>query len=120
MRILIVEDDPTIRMVLRRAVEMFGHTPVEAEEGQAALDELTHTPCDVVLLDLMLPGLDGFGFLERYRPGEGSPRARVLVCSGAGEQALQKALDLGADDVLAKPFSFEALKLALDNGPREV
>ena len=101
---LIVEDDPDIRMGLREYFDMEGYEVETAEDGEVALEAMKTTEaCDIVLLDIMLPKKDGFEVLsEAQELGFSAP---VLVLTAKGEQESKlKGFGLGADDYVTKPF----------------
>ncbi len=109
MRALVVEDSLTLRTAVRERLAARGWSVDEAGDGAAALGFLERYPYDVVVLDLMLPGVDGAGVLRRLRAGGGN--ARVLVLSALDQVADRvQALNLGADDYLVKPFDFAELE----------
>src|SRR3954468_581346 len=101
-RVLVVDDDDTIRMVLRRVVETAGATITEAPTGEDGLRALYDGRPDVVILDIDLPGLDGWQVLERIRQLTDVP----VVMLSAHDDELEKvrALQAGADDYVTKPF----------------
>jgi two-component system, OmpR family, KDP operon response regulator KdpE len=107
-RILIVEDDPALRNSIRSILERNGHEPRTAGDGAAGARELeTGGPFDIVLLDIGLPFVDGWEILEQL---EGRRMPSVIVISArGGEQDKVRALDMGADDYLAKPFGADEL-----------
>jgi DNA-binding response OmpR family regulator len=102
-RVLVVDDEPHIRAVLRGYLEAEGFDVVEAADGQTALDEVrAHSP-DLVLLDVMMPGLDGLEVLRRLRTF--SDVFVILVTARAEEVDTLVGLGVGADDYVTKPFS---------------
>jgi len=106
---LIIEDDPDIRMGLREYFDMEGYEVEVAEDGEAALEAMKNVEqCDIVLLDIMLPKKDGFEVLrEAQEMGFSAP---VLVLTAKGEQESKlKGFGLGADDYVTKPFNVEEL-----------
>ncbi len=106
-RILVVDDEVEIRRALRTGLSDHGFEVEAAASGEEALAAAAARRPDVVLLDLGLPGLDGFAVLTRLRE---SSRAAVIVLSVmADERDKVRALDLGADDYLVKPFGLEEL-----------
>ena len=106
-RILVVDDEPEMQRALRAGLGYRGFDVHAVASGEAALREAASWRPDVVLLDLGLPGLDGFTTLERLREHS---RAAVLVISVMpGESDKVRALQLGADDYLVKPFGMEEL-----------
>jgi len=105
--ILIVEDEATIREVVRRYLERDGFAVREAADGYAALDEVSADPPDLVVLDLMLPGVDGLTLTRQFREKFHVP---IIILTARGETSDRiRGLDLGADDYMAKPFSPQEL-----------
>ena len=107
LRILAVDDEPTIVEFLKVGLSYEGYQ-VEAEtEGYAAQERLRREEFDLVILDVMLPGLDGFEILKRTRPTNKVPILMLTARDEVADRVL--GLDLGADDYLVKPFSFAEL-----------
>lgn len=105
--ILVVEDNAAQRESIAYALEKEGYRVLRAEDGPEALDIVRKTPPDVVVLDLGLPGLDGFQVCQSLRLGSAIP---ILVLTARdGEDDLLRAFDLGADDYLTKPFRYREL-----------
>jgi DNA-binding response OmpR family regulator len=102
-RILVVDDDPDIRLLLRLELSAEGHGIVEAGDGQAALAELERGGFDLVLLDIMMPVLDGWGVL-RALPDDAPPVVVVTALATHDSSHLVELLGLGAIDVVVKPF----------------
>jgi len=109
--ILIVDDEPVNRELLLAFLDQRGHTLVEAETGQQALEQAEAHPPDLVLLDVMLPDIDGFEVLRRIRANRGTARsAPVIMLSARGAELDRvRGLELGADDYVTKPFSLMEL-----------
>lgn len=107
-RILIVDDDRRITAMLRRGLAFAGYRPLTANDGEEALSMVLQDEPDLVILDIMMPGLDGWEVCRRLRSGgSGIP---VLMLTAKDEvQDRVKGLDLGADDYLVKPFALEEL-----------
>jgi len=101
-KILVVDDEVTIREVIRRYLERDGFEVMEAADGDAALDVVEEMEPDLVVLDLMLPGLDGLSLTRRLREYSAVP-VIMLTAKGAVEDRIQ-GLELGADDYVVKPF----------------
>ena len=101
-QVLVIDDDETIRAVLRRIVEMAGATVTEATTGEEGLRALYAGRPDVVVLDIGLPGLDGWQVLERIRQLTDLPV--VMVSAHDDELEKVRALQAGADDYVTKPF----------------
>lgn len=108
MRVLIVEDEAKIASFIARAFEEEAYESVIAKDGESALALASGESFDLVALDVMLPGIDGFAVLKELR----SRRLRMPVIMLTARDAVAdrvRGLDLGADDYLAKPFSVEEL-----------
>ena len=102
-RVLVVDDEPQIRRALRLVLRANGYEVDEVGTGEGALDALAIQPFDVMILDLMLPDLDGVEVCRRLREWSRLP---VVVLSAHGEEEVKvRALDQGADDYVTKPFS---------------
>jgi CheY-like chemotaxis protein len=102
-RILVVEDEQSIRTIIEYALRDAGFSVLSAARGDEALESLRREPVDLVILDLMLPGLDGLEVCKRIRAERSVP---IIILSARGEE-LDKVLglELGADDYVTKPFS---------------
>lgn len=101
-RILTVEDDERIRTAVRMALEDEGWTVDGAASGEDALDRFAEQPADVVLIDLMLPGIDGFAVCRSIRRSSDVPI--VMVTARADTHDVVAGLEAGADDYVTKPF----------------
>ncbi len=108
MRILIVEDEKRIQDFLSRGLESAGYAVDVAGEGDTALEMVHATEYDLVILDIMLPGMDGLSLLEKIRNRKTSPPVLILSARDAVDDRV-KGLELGADDYLTKPFAFVEL-----------
>ena len=106
-RILVVDDDVLVRELVAAVLGDDGHEVVEAPEGAAALDELARRAADLVLLDLRMPGLDGWDFAARYAELP-APRAPLVLFTTAEDIAAQ-ADALHADAYVEKPFPLDRL-----------
>jgi DNA-binding response OmpR family regulator len=102
--VLVVEDDPTVSGVLSAYLRKAGFDPVVATDGPSALLEWTQRRPDVVILDIMLPGMSGLDVLRRRRAADDDAAVIVLSARGDVDDRLL-GLDLGADDYMVKPFS---------------
>jgi DNA-binding response OmpR family regulator len=108
-RILVVDDDETVRDVVRRYLERAGHDVLTAGDGETALALVDERRLDLVVLDLMLPGLGGIEVCTRIRRGSALP---VLMLTALGEEDDRiLGLEVGADDYVTKPFSPRELTL---------
>jgi two-component system, OmpR family, KDP operon response regulator KdpE len=102
-RVLVVDDEPQIRRALRLVLRANGYDVSEVATGEGALDALVVQPFDLMILDLMLPDVDGVEVCRRLREWSRLP---VVVLSAQGEEEVKvRALDEGADDYVTKPFS---------------
>jgi two-component system, OmpR family, response regulator len=107
MRLLIVEDEPDLRSGLARALRDEGYAVDEADNGEDGLFNAEGTDYDAVILDVMLPGLDGWAVLKRLRKSKQTP---VLMLTARDESRDRvKGLDTGADDYVVKPFDLPEL-----------
>ena len=115
-RILVVDDDPDIRLLLRLELSAEGHTIVEAGDGEAALAALERGPVDLVLLDIMMPVLDGWGVLRSLESAVPPPVVVVTALATHDQHHLVELLELGAVDVVVKPFDPGWLVALVDRG----
>ena len=107
-RVLVVDDEPPIRRFLRTSLSAQGYQVIEAEDGPSARNALRQNAVDVVVLDLGLPGLDGFEIIRQLRE-QGSALPIIVLSSRTDEAGKVSALDLGADDYVTKPFGMDEL-----------
>jgi DNA-binding response OmpR family regulator len=108
MRILIVEDEVPVARQIAAAVTEDGHDPTAVHSGEAALDEMSKRPFDLIVLDVRLPGIDGFELLRRLRAQHLASRVLLLTARSAVDDRVS-GLQLGADDYLPKPFAMREL-----------
>ena len=105
-RVLVVDDEPNIVMSLRFLMEREGFQVEVAPTGQAAVAALDREPADLVLLDIMMPELDGFEVCQRIRNNPAWRATKVVMLTAKGRDVERdKGLALGADDYVTKPFS---------------
>jgi CheY-like chemotaxis protein len=108
--VLVVDDEPQVVWMLQFSLEADGFQTFAARDGQAALDELVEHHPQLVLLDIMMPVLDGWSVLKRIRQLPVDQRPRVVVVSArASLRDRAKAAELGADAFVAKPFNVDDL-----------
>jgi two-component system, OmpR family, alkaline phosphatase synthesis response regulator PhoP len=106
--ILVIEDDAAIRQGIVDALEFSGYTPLQAADGNKGLALARESTCDLILLDLVMPGPDGLEILKTVR--QERPTLPVIVMTARGEEKDRiKGLHLGADDYVVKPFSIKEL-----------
>jgi two-component system response regulator MprA len=107
-RILVIDDDKSITSFLRRALSYSGYTVEVRESGQVGLQAALESPPDLVVLDVMMPGLDGYEVCRRLRAAGDIP---ILMLTAKDEvRDRVRGLDVGADDYLVKPFALEELQ----------
>jgi DNA-binding response OmpR family regulator len=105
--ILVVDDDPRLLRLVRVNLERAGFFVNTASSGAAALDQLEAVPPDAVVLDVTMPGIDGFTLTQRIREASKVP---IIMLTAMGEQAQKvKGLEIGADDYMTKPFDPDEL-----------
>jgi len=110
MKVLVVDDSPTIRAALRGLVEQMGHSVIDAEDGSKALAIYREARPDLVLIDVVMPVMDGYDAareMRLIRPDEWVPI--IFLSSKEADQDLDRAIEAGGDDYLVKPVSFVVL-----------
>jgi CheY-like chemotaxis protein len=109
--VLVVEDEEDGRVLLRLALRNVGHTILEACDGEEALAVLSEHAVDLVLLDLRLPRLDGWGVIERLRSNGRLPGLTIVMVSAfADKDNARRALELGCARYITKPFNLDELR----------
>ena len=108
MRILVVEDDVQLAKQVASALTEAGHDSVIVHNGERALDKAKETPFDLIMLDIILPGMDGFDILRHLRSHHMASRVLMLTAKGEVKDRVT-GLQLGADDYLPKPFVMREL-----------
>ncbi len=108
MRILLVEDERRMAELLRKGLSEEGHTITVATDGREGLRAAEDTFFDLIVLDVMLPGIDGFTVAKRLRAAHNQTPILILTARDTASDIVE-GLNLGADDYLTKPFSFEVL-----------
>jgi CheY-like chemotaxis protein len=115
-RILVVDDEDDLRLVVRMVLETVGHDVDEADDGRAALERLTTAEPDLVLLDLRMPEIDGWEVLRRLQADGRLERLPILVLSAhIVPEVCEQVIALGARGYLAKPFSSTELLAAVED-----
>jgi DNA-binding response OmpR family regulator len=108
MRILVVEDERAMAELLKKGLEEEHHSVCVVTDGWSGLDQAEGSEFDVIVLDVMLPGIDGFEIVRRLRAGKNQTPILMLTARDAVSD-IAKGLDAGVDDYLTKPFSFVEL-----------
>ena len=108
--ILVVDDDELARLEIVRSVEQGGYTVSQAENGLRALDMLREGSFDLVLLDLLMPGMDGFEVLRKMKTDAALSHVPVIVITAVEDRDIaHKSIDLGAVDHISKPVNHQLL-----------
>jgi type II secretory ATPase GspE/PulE/Tfp pilus assembly ATPase PilB-like protein/ActR/RegA family two-component response regulator len=114
-KVLLVDDEDALRRVMKDLLEREGYIVSEARDGVQALDQVDRTGPDVIVLDLNLPGLDGYGVLSHLRSRPATAGIPVVVLTAKGDEDNEvRVFELGADDFLTKPFRARALSARLE------
>ncbi len=109
-KILIVDDEPSIIVPLQFLMEQNGYETMVAFSGEEAMETITSNPPDLILLDIMLPIIDGFEVCQRVRERPEWNQIRIIMITAMGSEAnIAKGMALGADAYIAKPFSNAAV-----------
>jgi two-component system, OmpR family, response regulator MprA len=111
-RVLVVDDEPAVRRALERALHLEQHEVTLASDGEEALDLLATQPADAVILDVMMPRLDGLEVCRRLRKAGDRTPVLMLTARDAIDDRVE-GLDVGADDYLVKPFALRELQARL-------
>jgi DNA-binding response OmpR family regulator len=110
-----VDDEDQLRRVMRDLLERDGYDVIEAGDGVEALDQVDRHAPDIIVLDLNLPGLDGYGVLSHLRSRRATQQIPVVVLTARGDEENEvRVFEFGADDFLSKPFRARALSARLD------
>jgi len=113
--VLLVDDEDQLRRVMKDLLERDGYLVHEARDGVQALDQVDRVAPDIIVLDLNLPGLDGYGVLAKLRSRPSTQEIPVIVLTAKGDEDNEvRVFELGADDFLTKPFRARALSARLD------
>ncbi len=113
--VLLVEDEDQLRRVMKDLLERDGYTVAEARDGVQALDQVDRFAPDVIILDLNLPGLDGYSVLTQLRSRAATRAIPVMVLTAKGDEDNEvRVFELGADDFITKPFRARALSARLE------
>ena len=108
LRVLVIDDEPPIRRFLRTSLTSQGYQVIEAEDGPSGLRQLRGNAIDVLVLDLGMPGMDGFEVIKQVRDS-GSAVPIIVLSVRTDEAGKVRALDMGADDYVSKPFGMDEL-----------
>jgi DNA-binding response OmpR family regulator len=107
-RILIAEDEAPLRNLIRMSLEVIGHHVTTVNDGEEALTAFASEPFDLVILDIMMPRVDGFDVCREIRTRSDVP---IIMLTALGDtDDMVRGFELGADDYIAKPFSFKEVQ----------
>ncbi|MBR2154536.1 MAG: response regulator [Bacteroidaceae bacterium] len=110
LKVLVVDDVPLNVLLVKKMLSQFGFQILTAENGKVALDLIAKENPDLMLLDLMMPGIDGFEVLRRVRADEKTAKMPVVILSALNSEAdVVKGFQLGANDYINKPIIMEKL-----------
>ena len=116
LSVLVVDDEPMARTLLRLMLVRAGFDVVEAEDGYAALDKLQEAAPDIMILDVMMPGIDGFTVCETVRASSNMSELPIIMLSAKTDlESVNKGLRLGANKYLTKPITPEELTRQVRN-----
>ena len=120
-KILVVDDDPTMVKLINVNLKLNNYSVIEATSGEQALDVLSKESLDLVVLDIMMPGVDGWEVLRRIRgSAETQEMPVILVTAKTQDSDVIRGWELGADEYVIKPFNplllVEVIKMVLDRG----
>lgn len=108
-RILVVDDSPDNVLLVKTILEEEGYDITQADSGYAALEQIDKSPPDLVLLDIMMPGMDGYEVTRRIRGNKKLPFIPILLITAHDQPSVVEGLDLGADDFIRKPVELDEL-----------
>jgi DNA-binding response OmpR family regulator len=114
-RVLLIEDEPALARLVQLIVELHGHECIIANDGSRGFATAKRQAPDAILLDLMMPIMDGFAALQALRDDERTAHIPVVVLSAVSKEMMEeRCLDLGARSVVRKPFDTDELLVRLD------
>src|SRR5213082_1231247 len=105
-KVLVVDDTPEIRMIITESLNIYGFTTLSAEDGRSGIRVATEQYPDLIICDINMPNLDGYGTLTALREDEATATIPFIFLSGAADKLnMRRGMELGADDYLTKPFT---------------
>jgi CheY-like chemotaxis protein len=116
-KVLTIEDDVLLRETLTEILEVYGHTVVQAEDGEEGIRMFSESSPDLVLCDINMPKMDGFEVLKKLKVvvGEADMPPFIFLSAKTEKKNIQQALDLGAVDFVSKPYSAPELLKLIDS-----
>ena len=114
-KVLVIDDTPEIRMIITESLKLYGFNTLAAEDGRTGIAVAKEECPDLIICDINMPNLDGFGTLTALRENETTATIPFIFLSGASEKLdVRRGMELGADDYLTKPFSHKELMAAVN------
>lgn len=109
-RVLVVDDEPDVVMIIKTTLQAEGYDVVSANNGKDALEEAFETRPDLIVLDVMMPGMTGFDVLKELKANESTATVPIVMLTGVSEKSkIQEAIQSGIDYYVVKPFDFDDL-----------
>ncbi len=109
-KVLIVEDYPDIRTMMKFLVESFGYEVIEAADGNEAVEKVQKCIPDLILMDLSLPNMDGLTATQIIRKFDGLGKVPIIAVTAYGNSFYRRAIEAGCDDLINKPLDFNNLE----------
>ncbi|MDH5471407.1 MAG: response regulator, partial [Gammaproteobacteria bacterium] len=113
--VLIVDDDITNRLILRTLIKETGYTSIEAENGQQAVDACLNNHIDIVLMDVMMPVMNGYESARQIKSNSKTFIPLIFLTALADEASLAKCIEAGGDDFLTKPYNHVILRSKIES-----
>lgn len=114
-KILVIEDEIKLRETICELLSIAGYDVVEANDGLDGLEKVNQTNPDLILCDVMMPKLDGYGFMEQLQKTNHANIPVIFITAKTEVTDLERGIALGAKSYILKPFSFKELKLIIDH-----
>ncbi len=114
-KVLIIDDEPEILLILKFRISNWGYDPITASSGKEGIEIALKENPDLILLDVMMPGMDGFEVLKKLKTTEKTKNVPVIMVTvAAAKSDIEKGISLGASYYLAKPYDAQELRRRLD------
>jgi CheY-like chemotaxis protein len=114
-RVLIVEDVADVRMMMKILIQTHGYEAIVARDGYEAIEKAREYHPDLILMDLMMPIMDGFTATQIIRESDELKKTPIVAITAYGNTCLERAMEVGFDNIISKPLDFENLKPLLDS-----
>lgn len=114
-KILIIDDEETLRLTICELLSFVGHKVYDAEDGKEGLEKVKEFKPDIIICDVMMPKLDGYGFMQKHIASEYSYIPVIFLSAMIEPKDKKKGLSLGIKYFLKKPFAFNELKQLIEN-----